>query len=125
MRHGPRAPGLRRSAASPERCTQRLLRGWTRRGESRLLAEPLRHPPFDLFLRDDFASISGIDTALDRLLDVDVVLDLFIRDVVRKLFQQFSDLFLRLAHAEDILTPGRVGSTGSQLTAAAFDMLPR
>ena len=50
---------------------------------TRLLAKPLGHPTLDFFVADDLAPFDGCDTVLNRLTDVDVVLNVFVRRIFR------------------------------------------
>ena len=54
------------------------------------------------------ASVRRVDSALHGLLNVDVVLDVFVGDVIRKLFQKLQELFLRLGHTRILLFPCRL-----------------
>lgn len=70
---------LPRSAENRTQCIPRRPRDLTMQAQSTLRAKPLRHPPLDLFLINQFAAISGVESLLDRLLNIDVVLNVFQR----------------------------------------------
>ena len=61
--------------------------GDSRSPEFKLLARPLRHPAFHFFLSSHVAARCCFETALDGLLYVDVVPDVLVGNVVRKLIE--------------------------------------
>src|ERR1051326_2635799 len=62
---------------------------------SRSLASPPRDPSLDLFIRDEISAPRGIETGVDLLLHVDVVLDVFIRSIRRELVKKLLHTFFR------------------------------
>src|SRR5438552_1809541 len=88
----------RHIAADLGRCSQRPTPGWTMQVQSTLLAKPLRHPPFDFALIDKLPTLGGVQSKLNRFLNIDVVLNVLERHFVWKLIEKASDMFLRLSH---------------------------
>src|SRR5688500_17778356 len=64
-------------------------------GSSTLLARPLRNPLLDLFVGDEIPAIRGLETAIDLLLYVNVVLNVFVRRLIWKRVEQAANFFLR------------------------------
>jgi hypothetical protein len=63
-----------------------------------LRAKPLRHPQLDLFLINQFAAIGSIESLLDSLLNVDVVLDVLQRHLIGKFIKESPDRFFSVFH---------------------------
>jgi len=88
----------RRSEANLLRCTLPAAGHYPRLARPILLAKPLRHPLLDFFLVEKLATLSRLATATDRLLNVDMVVDVFERRFIRKRLEQSSNLFFRPTH---------------------------
>jgi len=63
-----------------------------------LRAKPLRHPQLDLCLLNQFAAIGSIESLLDSLLNVDVVLDVLQRHLIGQFIKETPDRFFSVFH---------------------------
>ena len=66
-----------------------------RRGSSTLLSSPRCDPLFDFLIRDEVTTFRGLEPCLDLLLNVDVVLDVFVRHLIWKSLEQTPEFSLR------------------------------
>ena|SRR6266702_5634671 len=120
MRRGLRALGLPRTVVNRGRCTLRLIRPRSTRVQSTLLAKPLRHPALDFFLLDEFAVISSFDATLNRLAHIDVVLDIFVRSVLRQRIEKLPHFVFWFTHAfYSTLASGRPNGFAAPPTGAS------
>ena len=90
----------RRTGENPARCRQPWLPGPPEPARSRPFAEPFGQPSLSLFLGKHALFFDGSPPALDLFTNVDVVLDIFKRRIVREGLQQFADLFLGGSHGD-------------------------
>ncbi len=94
------------------------VQGCPRPALTTLLAKPLRHAPLDFILFNEFTALGCFKTASDRLLNVDVVVNVFKRGFFGQRIEQLANFFFRLAHVAILtpivtcLSPGRSHASG-------------
>src|SRR5437764_1141664 len=87
-----------RNVASHARCRLLAAEGRPRQVPTTLLAKPLRHSPLDLILVDEFSAFCRLETSPDRLLNVDVIVNVFKRRLFRQRFKQLANFLFRPSH---------------------------
>src|SRR2546428_5713410 len=88
-----------RSSLSLEQCSLQWPPSLPKRVVSRLLLEPTGHPFLDFILRNHPAFACCVQTFLNLLADVDVILDVLQRCVLRQLLEELANLFFGRFHA--------------------------
>jgi len=112
----------RRSEVSLLRCKLPAAGRCPRLARPILLAKPLRHLLLDFFLVEKLATLSRLATATNRLLNVDMVVNVFERGFIRKRLEQSLNLFLRPTHTLFMLP--RVSSPNDKTVQAACHTFP-